>query len=98
MTPGSTIAAELIALLEDFATGVRLPRVRALHLPRPETLDSRRGEFCALELEDGTLGLAFVLLVLEACRRTSGWIMTGVVSLFLLYALFGFLQFGFHLL
>ena len=38
---------------------------------------------------DQWMGLAFVLLVLEACRRTSGWIMTGVVALFLLYALFG---------
>jgi len=62
MTNGSTIAAELIALLEGFATGVRLPRVRALHLPRPETLDTRRGEFCALELEDGSIGLSYVLL------------------------------------
>ena len=62
MTNGSTIAAELIALLECFAKNLPLPRVRALHLPRPETLDTRRGEFCALELEDGTLGLAFVLL------------------------------------
>jgi TRAP transporter 4TM/12TM fusion protein len=38
---------------------------------------------------DQWLGLAFLLLVLEACRRTSGWIMTGVVGLFVLYALFG---------
>lgn len=62
MNPGSTIATELIALLEGCATTAPFPRVRALHLPRPETLDTRRGEFCALELEDGTLGLAFVLL------------------------------------
>jgi len=62
MNSGSTIAAELIALLEGCATTTPFPRVRALHLPRPETLDTRRGEFCALELEDGTLGLAFVLL------------------------------------
>ncbi|MCL4773218.1 MAG: hypothetical protein KJZ98_04640 [Burkholderiaceae bacterium] len=62
MNPRSTIAAELIALLEGAAAAAPLPRVRALHLPRPETLDTRRGEFCALELEDGTLGLAFVLL------------------------------------
>lgn len=62
MNPGSTIAAELIALLEGCATAIPFPRVRALHRPRPETLDTRRGEFCALELEDGTLGLAFVLL------------------------------------
>lgn len=62
MTQAFSIATELIALLEGFTTRTPLPRVRALHLPRPETLDTRRGEFCALELEDGTLGLAFVLL------------------------------------
>jgi len=38
---------------------------------------------------DRWMGLAFMLLVLEACRRTSGWIMTGVVGLFVVYALFG---------
>ena len=31
----------------------------------------------------------FMLLVLEAARRTTGWIMVGVISLFLLYAFFG---------
>jgi len=62
MTPTPTIAEELLSLLARVAAQSRLPRVRALHLPRPECLDSRRGEFCALELDDGTLGLAFVLL------------------------------------
>ena len=38
---------------------------------------------------DEWMGLAFLLLVLEACRRTSGWIMTGVVLLFVLYAMTG---------
>ncbi len=55
-----SIAAELLALLTACADPGP-PRVRALHLPRPETLESRHGEFCALELEDGTLGLAFLL-------------------------------------
>lgn len=62
MNPAPNIASELIELLERFATHAPLPRVRALHLPRQECLDSRSGEFCALELEGGTLGLAFVLL------------------------------------
>ncbi|MBN9463830.1 MAG: hypothetical protein J0H00_21745 [Burkholderiales bacterium] len=56
------IAEELITLLERHGAGAPLPRVRALHLPRAECLEERSGEFCALELEDGTLGLAFVLL------------------------------------
>ena len=38
---------------------------------------------------DTVLGIALVLLILEAARRTSGWIMPGVVVCFILYALFG---------
>jgi TRAP transporter 4TM/12TM fusion protein len=38
---------------------------------------------------DVFFGVAFVLLVLEACRRTSGWIVGGVVIAFLAYAFAG---------
>ena len=38
---------------------------------------------------DMIVGAAFILLVLEACRRSSGIIMVSVVVLFILYALFG---------
>ena len=38
---------------------------------------------------DTFFGAAFVLLVLEACRRTSGWIMTGVIGAFVAYAFVG---------
>ena len=38
---------------------------------------------------DMVLGIALVLLVLEAARRTSGWIMPFVVCLFLAYAMLG---------
>ena len=38
---------------------------------------------------DVFFGVAFVLLVLEACRRTSGWIMLGVICAFLVYAFVG---------
>ena len=38
---------------------------------------------------DVFFGVTFVLLVLEACRRTSGWIITGVVVSFLVYAFAG---------
>jgi TRAP transporter 4TM/12TM fusion protein len=34
-------------------------------------------------------GTAFVLLVLEAARRTSGWIMPGIVCMFIAYAFLG---------
>ena len=38
---------------------------------------------------DAFFGVVFLLLVLEACRRTSGWIMLFVISLFLAYAFVG---------
>jgi TRAP transporter 4TM/12TM fusion protein len=38
---------------------------------------------------DTVFGVLFVLLVLEAVRRTSGWIMVGVISMFLVYAFVG---------
>src|SRR5688572_9634415 len=38
---------------------------------------------------DQVLGVALVVLVLEATRRSTGWIMPGVVLAFLLYAAFG---------
>lgn len=55
-------ATEAITLLERYAAKAPLPRVRALHLPPPPEPDRLRGEFCALELEDGALGLSYVLL------------------------------------
>jgi uncharacterized protein len=55
-------AAQALALLQSLAAGGPLPRVRALHLPPPPRADSLRGEFAALELDDGTLGLSYVLL------------------------------------
>ena len=49
---------ETLALLEAFGAAMRaagrpLPRVRALHLPPRPTPGDLRGEFCALQLEDG---------------------------------------------
>ena len=59
-----SFAIDYLAQLERFAAQAPLPRVRALHLPPPPTADPRanKGEFCALELEDGSLGLSYVLL------------------------------------
>ena len=39
-----------------------MPRVRALHLPPPAASSRKDGEFCALELEGGAIGLSYVLL------------------------------------
>ncbi|HET9823129.1 MAG TPA: DUF364 domain-containing protein [Burkholderiaceae bacterium] len=56
------VAAELVALLEHAGAALALPRVRALHLPPPSAAGSKDGEFCALELDDGSCGLSYVLL------------------------------------
>ena len=58
----STVSTELVALLERLAGTLALPNVRALHLPAPSAAGTRDGEFCAIELDDGSLGLSFVLL------------------------------------
>lgn len=57
-------AADYLAQLERYAARADVPRVAALHLPPPEaaTPTDGRGEFCALELEDGSIGLSYVLL------------------------------------
>lgn len=58
-------AADYLDQLAQFQRRVgALPRVRALHLPvdPPPGDGGTRGEFCALELDDGSLGLSYVLL------------------------------------
>lgn len=78
-----SFASEYLAQLETFAARRALPRVRALHLPPPlteENRDANQGEFCALELDDGSLGLSYVLLddTLAALRRdTAGFALAG---------------------
>ena len=57
-----SVVAESLDLLRRFAGRGPLPRVRALHLPPPPPPGGMRGEFCALELDDGSLGLSYVLL------------------------------------
>jgi len=55
-------ANEYVDQLARIAERLSIPRIRALHLP-PLTDGSRKwGEFCALELEDGSLGLSYVML------------------------------------
>ncbi|MCX7168170.1 MAG: DUF364 domain-containing protein [Rhodocyclales bacterium] len=56
-----SFAAEYLAQLEAFAARSPLPRVRALHLPPEQAAEDSKGEFCALELDDGSLGLSYVL-------------------------------------
>lgn len=74
-TPGSTpirrspetvgarpVAADVIALLERALAGHGAPKVRALYLPPTPWDGTKDGEFGALELDDGSLGLSYVLL------------------------------------
>ncbi|HWI84682.1 Rossmann-like domain-containing protein [Ramlibacter sp.] len=62
------VAHELLALLERVAARTALPRVRGLLLPPAAAPSSIAGEFCAIELDDGSLGLSYVLLD-ESTRR-----------------------------
>lgn len=55
-----SFATDYLAQIETLAARMPLPRVRALHLP-PRPDDPLAGAWCALELEDGTLGLGYVL-------------------------------------
>jgi hypothetical protein len=56
------IAAETLEVLRRALGDQPVPRVRALHLPPAPWDGSKAGEFCAIELDDGALGLSFVLL------------------------------------
>lgn len=62
MTGRAEVARELVAAVARLGARGPLPRIRALHLPPPEVEGTRAGEFCAVELEDGTIGLSFVIL------------------------------------
>ncbi|MCF8197770.1 MAG: DUF364 domain-containing protein [Sulfuritalea sp.] len=74
-----SFAADYLAQLETYAAHCMLPRVRALHLPPARAEcggpdNAGKGEFCALELDDGSLGLSYVLLddTLERLRDDVG--------------------------
>ncbi|MCW5659730.1 MAG: hypothetical protein KIT60_18690 [Burkholderiaceae bacterium] len=74
----------MVALLERLAHCGPLPRVRALHVPPPNADGTRAGEFCAVELDDGSLGLSFVLLgdTLATLRATpAGGALAGMPAL-----------------
>jgi uncharacterized protein len=56
------VADELLQALGRAFADTPPPRVRALHLPPAAWNGSKDGEFGALELDDGSLGLSYVLL------------------------------------
>lgn len=57
-----SFANDYLAQLSAFGARSPLPRIRCLHLPPVEDLQDNRGEFCALELEDGSIGQSYVLM------------------------------------
>jgi uncharacterized protein len=71
---GPAMATALLARLEARLGTLPRPRVRALHLPPAPWDGSKDGEFGALELDDGSLGLSYVLLddSLAALARGDG--------------------------
>lgn len=56
------IAADLIALIERRLGPGPAPHVRAVHLPPSPWTGTKDGEFGAVELDSGALGLSYVLL------------------------------------
>lgn len=58
----SPITDALLLDLAQHLDNAPCPRVRALHLPPTPWNGSKDGEFGALELDDGSLGLSYVLL------------------------------------
>ena len=73
MQPPMSFAAEYLAQLSAFADECPLPRVRALHLPPIQVVEGTKGEFCAMELTDGSVGLSYVRLddTLEQLHQSS---------------------------
>lgn len=61
-------ASLYVQLAEQLAARLGRPRVRALHLPPPT--GGKEAEFCALELDDGSLGFTYIRLAgTEAALR-----------------------------
>lgn len=58
----NSIATALLADLTRRLAAAPRPRVKALHLPPAPWNGSKDGEFAALELDDGSIGLSYVLL------------------------------------
>jgi hypothetical protein len=69
--PDRRLEQDTLHHLRRAAARCRPPRIRALHLPPAPPDDPLAGAWCALELEDGTLGLSYVLYghTLAALRR-----------------------------
>ena len=85
-------ATELLGHLERIATAMAMPRVVALHLPPVAAAGSKGGEFCAIELDDGSIGLSYVMLDdtlarLAEASPSAGLVGTGALEVARQYAL-----------
>ena len=71
--PDDDLPREVLQQLHRACAGLRLPRVRLLQLPPVPWNGQKSGEFAALVLEDGSIGLSYVLLddTLAALARAS---------------------------
>ncbi|MCW5631703.1 MAG: hypothetical protein KIT17_00045 [Rubrivivax sp.] len=69
-----------MAALREIAPALGAPRVEALHLPPPPADGSRRGEFAAVELDDGAVGLVYVLLERTLARLRAGEVLPDLVG------------------
>ena len=67
-----SVVEEVLSDLERAFAHREPPRVRALHLPPAPWTGNKDGEFAALELADGSLGLGYVLLEDTLGRLASG--------------------------
>ena len=66
-----TITDLYVALAERIAARLGGPRVRALHLPPAERAAAKDAEFCAIELEDGSISFSYVrIAAVEPLLRT----------------------------
>jgi len=55
-----SIANIYVGLAERISAGLRSPPVHALYLPPLEAANGKDAEFCALELEDGSIGFSYL--------------------------------------
>jgi uncharacterized protein (DUF4213/DUF364 family) len=60
--PPGAVATRFVELAERIVARLGSPRVRALHLPPRQAADAKDAEFCAIELEDGSIGFSYVRL------------------------------------
>ncbi len=49
-------------MIEHIAASVALPPIKSLYIPPPEAAESKNGEFGVMTLEDGSVGLVYLLL------------------------------------